>query len=778
MAARTRLLAWVFSCGLWACASHTSQAGLRVEVSLGAGATAKCVQVVVRDSAGAETRSSPVAMTGRQSAVVGVLQGKLPANVTVYALGYADEACTTVASPPERSDEAPAAFTQGKVTTVALTVVPRSGARDDDHDGYISVDTGGDDCNDANPDVHPGAPETACGNHLDDDCNGATDCADPACDAQACGPVTGAVCAAQLCKESACGDGIDNDADGKLDCADPDCAGQPCLNGGTCGNLACQNATTEVGLCDDGEDNDGDALIDCADPDCLAQPCSTGNLCVTGAACDASKQCTGGHPVTCTSAPNGCFLSSGSCNPADGGCVYPPNTGAACDDMNLCTGPDQCDDAGVCSGPAAACPAPTSCLRNTGCLPATGCQFMVATGTSCDDGNPCTGTDTCLADAGCAGVNAPCPAPECQLALGCSLDAGCLFGPGDAGVGCDGGVCNGAGGCIPLFPYLPSNFTEAQLPTPAGAVVLDCGATQVNTSSSDGGVTFTNWCGAPPAWTLVAQSAGPDAVLISAAGFTLAADGGLSVTGDRPLIIASTRGIDVIGTLTTHAAAQACAGAGAGGNVSSDHGAGGGGFGTAGADGGNTGAAGGLASAATDLVPLRGGCPGGGRNGLGGAGGGAIQLSAAQNLAVTGTITAPGRAGSGGSAGNGAAAGGSGGGVLLEGLTVLTGPASSIAANGGSGGEGGGYLVGGSDGNDGNATATPASGGGGSSTGGTGGDGAAGSTAATAGHDGTNGGGGGGGLGRIQLNAIAGCSLGGGVLSGARASHTPDAGCD
>ena len=777
MAANRRYLFLALT--LLGCGSSIKEAALKVTVTRGPDATSKCIQVVVRTPAGAETRSTPIDFDGKQSAVIGVVQGAFPSTVTLYAVGYSDTACMTVAAPVERADETSGAFTKGKVVDVALTLTVRPMAKDDDNDGYISAMTGGDDCNDMDPAVHPGAVEI-CNNHQDDDCANGADCADPTCDLKECGPVTGAECVSHACAEAVCDDGIDNNDDGLLDCADPGCAGKACKNGGTCTALSCQHTGSEKGLCDDGIDNDGDGKIDCLDSDCLAETCTLGNKCITGMTCDATMSCSGGTSVTCSHPPNGCFGFAGSCNPADGGCTYPPNVGAACDDSNLCTGPDQCSDAGVCGGAPAACPSPNPCLRSSGCSAQTGCEFVAAPGHACDDSNPCTGNDTCLADAGCVGTLSPCAAPDCQMNVSCTLDGGCVFAPLDAGTNCDAGVCNSGGTCIAAFPYPPSNFTESQVPTPLGPVTLDCGITTVNTALSDGGVGFDNWCGGAPAWTVVPQPSGPDAVLISADGFTLAADGGLQVNGTRPLIIASLKGIDVVGKLRTTAGAQACTGTGAGGAVNADKGAGGGGFGTAGKNGGDTGSAGG-AAIATNLVPLRGGCPGGGKGGIGGVGGGAIQLSAALNLNVTGIISAPGKLGSGGGAGDGAAAGGSGGAVLLEGLTVLIGPAAILATNGGSGGQGGGNLFGGDDGKDGSDDATPASGGDNVLiVGGAGGDGAAGTTDATAGHDGSaggNGGGGGGGFGRIQLNTATTCSLGGGVLGGVVGSNQADAGC-
>jgi len=86
------------------------------------------------------------------------------------------------------------------------------------------------DCNDANPRVHPGAPEL-CGNGLDDNCDGLADESCPQCtDVDQDGYYAQIGCGFVDCDDAnpainpgaveSCGDGVDNDCDGLKDEAD------------------------------------------------------------------------------------------------------------------------------------------------------------------------------------------------------------------------------------------------------------------------------------------------------------------------------------------------------------------------------------------------------------------------------------------------------------------------------------------------------------------------------------------------------------------------------
>lgn len=762
---------------LASCSTATVDGALFVVVDYGADATARCIQVVVRTTEGTEVRSNPIVTNRTRPARVGIAKTGLPDEVPVYAVGFSDTACMTPTVPPERSEDGMGSFRPGRTSTVQLKLIRRPNAKDDDGDGYTSAISGGDDCDDTDRAVHPGALE-ACSDGKDNDCDRATDCEEAGCATKSCGPIIGATCLPPKCAEQLCSDDADNDGDGLRDCADPDCTGKACRNGGTCQGTSCQGASTEKDLCSDGADNDGDQKIDCNDPDCDGSLCNPGDACLSGSKCNAALQCAGGAPVTCTTPPTVCAKALGTCNPMDGGCSYAPDPGKVCNDSNGCTQSDSCSDAGACVGAPITCVAPAACLRPSGCAADAGCTFVPASGDLCDDGNACTIGDACQLDAGCGGNAISCAAGACQIFSNqCSGDGGCVFSARDSGAACDGGVCNGGGTCIPLFPYPPSNFTESVLPSPGGATALNCNVV-LESKLVDGGVGFNGWCGNPaPPFVLIAQPGGiSEAVLVAFSDLDVGLDASVRLQGDRPVIFAATGNVRVLGELLTQAGASTCADGGAGGPRNGSNGGGGGGFGSLAGEGGNTGGVAGIVNGEATLVPLRGGCPGGG----GTRGGGALQLSAAGNLTVTGTIAAAGRGGAGGpNVGGGGNGAGSGGGILLEGLFVLVGPTGAVTANGGAGGEGGGLFLDGENGESGESrSADVATGGTSTSFGGSGGNGAAGSTAATPGSDSTSGGGGGGaGVGRVRINAVTGCSLGGTSVLSPRPKSNLDAGC-
>ena len=131
---------------------------------------------------------------------------------------------------------------------------------DYDNDGFIGGQCDGDDCDDEDPAVHPGAEEI-CENTIDDDCDGFADTYDTDCgecdddsdgyDDEACG---GADCDdtdpdIYPGADEICDNGIDDDCDGLVDGLDPDCCDDADGDGvtdETCGGYDCDDSDPAI----------------------------------------------------------------------------------------------------------------------------------------------------------------------------------------------------------------------------------------------------------------------------------------------------------------------------------------------------------------------------------------------------------------------------------------------------------------------------------------------------------------------------------------------------
>lgn len=278
--------------------------------------------------------------------------------------------------------------------------------------------------------------------------------ADPACVKGAC-DAEGA-CVASVVQGAPCDDGDQCTTGEVCDDAGACSGGGPviCPTFGGCETSVCDSnqgclpfALPDGLLCDDGDPctfsttcvggacGGGDNLCSClVDDDCYED----------GDLCNGTPECvdlaTGGKgcqtapetPVTCPAPDDPCLKAV--CVPSDGSCVTEVLAGATCDDGDPCTQSDTCDDDAACAGVPIVCEDGIPCTDD---LCEDGfCAFPSLDGAPCDDGVPCTVTDTC-ADAACAGVPKVCDDGDPCTIDACDVETGACTFTFEEGATCD-----------------------------------------------------------------------------------------------------------------------------------------------------------------------------------------------------------------------------------------------------------------------------------------------------------------------------------------------------
>lgn len=189
-----------------------------------------------------------------------------------------------------------------------------------------------------------------------------------------------------------------------------------------------------------------ESVLSCATgADCRVASCNAALGCVTAQAktclpgdpCQGAATCTGGDcgkSAAETDCDDQQACTAESCDPTSG-CNSKAISGGTCDDGDSCSLSDTCVQ-GQCQGEANACSDGVACTLDTCTYPDGTCKH-VATDKLCDDANSCT-SDTCDATKNCAhaavalgsacGVELACTGTVCHPRFAISLAVGDHFG--------------------------------------------------------------------------------------------------------------------------------------------------------------------------------------------------------------------------------------------------------------------------------------------------------------------------------------------------------------
>ena len=248
-------------------------------------------------------------------------------------------------------------------------------------------------------------------------------------------------------------------ADG-VGCDDGDAAtvGDRCT-AGVCAGIT--PSCTGPADCADGDPCTEDECVDwvCAHRAALAGTvCDDGSACTVDDVCDGAGSCVPGAERDCAGFASSCHI--GACSADAGGCISVAlGDGVACNDHQALTAGETCS-AGVCGGGATlGCVTSADCASfgdgcNQGVCDQTShtCHAEpVADGSSCDDGDPCTLSDTCGGGVCVAGAPKSCAALDAACVVGvCAATTGaCVTKPRVNGTACSSGAyCQVAEACV------------------------------------------------------------------------------------------------------------------------------------------------------------------------------------------------------------------------------------------------------------------------------------------------------------------------------------------
>jgi cysteine-rich repeat protein len=311
-------------------------------------------------------------------------------------------------------------------------------------DGCTTGPGGGvEECDDGNGDDHDACPRTCrpatCGDGFV--CSGPTCTTGPNGGAEECDDPS--ICCLGSCAVRQCPDSLA--CDNANGCCHPDAS---CDDGDLCTTdvcnafVGCVNATVvdccaADEVCDDHnpctDDRCGDGRRCVFTPN--AAPCDDGNRCTRADVCRVGN-CVGGDPVLCP-ARDQCH-DVGVCDPTSGSCLVPLRPdGSVCSDGNACTVDDVCRTGACVGGLARDCDDGLPCTADA-CETARGCVHTALTGccdanVDCDDGDACTGVETCDVATGTCEPGSPpvCNDGDACTSDGCTPEDGCASEPVD-----------------------------------------------------------------------------------------------------------------------------------------------------------------------------------------------------------------------------------------------------------------------------------------------------------------------------------------------------------